>query len=235
MTSVPRWERVGATVHCAPGTKPDFVRDLLRYLEDQAFDGAPRLLGVDEHGRDIVTFSEGFVAPDLDVRRWRFEQIEAAFKLLRAFHDVTAGSLLAGSAEVVCHNDFTPQNVVFRDGRPAVLIDWEFAAPGSRRRDLAHGLWQWLNIGPDGPPVEVQGERIKRVLDVYGFPQAEGMIEEIRAREAEWLQLAIRGAGATEATINRTPEHWASTAAWVKQELAWLDANAHHLLVSISA
>jgi hypothetical protein len=54
---------------------------------------------------------EGFVAPDNSMARWEVEQIEAAFGLLRRYHDITAGSPLAGKAKVVCRNDFTPHNV----------------------------------------------------------------------------------------------------------------------------
>ncbi|MGH8972574.1 MAG: phosphotransferase [Acidimicrobiia bacterium] len=233
MEAAPRWERVGDTVHRTPGGNAEFVRALLRYLEAEGFAAAPRLLGVDEHGRDVLSFAEGFVAPDLDSRRWRPVQIEAAFKLLRAFHHVTEGSALAGGAEVVCHNDFTPQNVVFRAGLPVMIIDWEFAGPGSRRRDLAHGLWQWLNIGPDGPPVESQGAMAKRVLQAYGVVPEADIVDVIRARQQEWLQLATGAAATPTVTMNRTAEHWASTAIWVQRELTWFDANADRLRVSI--
>ena len=234
MSAASKCERVGATLHCPPGERAEFVRALLRFLEERGFEAAPRFLGVDEQGRDVLTFVDGYVASDLDVRRWTLEQIEAAFALLRRFHDVTAGSHIAGSAEVVCHNDFTPQNTVFRDGRPVALIDWEFAAPGSRRRDLAHGLWQWLNLGADGPPFVVQPERIRRVLRSYGLSDTDWIVPEIRAREAEWLEFALRAAVAGHDTMHRTPAHWSSAAAWVSRELAWLDEHADTLASALS-
>lgn len=47
--------------------------------------------------------------------------------LVREFHDLTAGSTLAGDAEVVCHNDLSPKNTVYRDPgtglRPVAFID----------------------------------------------------------------------------------------------------------------
>lgn len=228
-----RSQRVGDTVRRPPGPNPAFVRDLLRFLERQSFDAAPRFLGVDEQGRDIVTFAEGFVAPDLDWRRWRLEQMAAAFALLRTFHDLTVGSHLAGPAEVVCHNDFTPQNVVFRDGQPAVIIDWEFAAPGTRRRDLAHALWQWLNIGADGPPVERLGAMVRRMLAAYGPVNIGDLVADIRLREVEWLELATVAAGSGSPTLNRSPQHWAAAATWVQRELTWLDEHADELRAAI--
>ncbi|MER5532657.1 hypothetical protein [Streptomyces mirabilis] len=38
--------------------------------------------------------------------------------LLRALHDATRNSALAGSFPVVCHHDCGPNDVVFRDGLP---------------------------------------------------------------------------------------------------------------------
>jgi tRNA A-37 threonylcarbamoyl transferase component Bud32 len=119
------------TIHRPSGPNPVFVQRVLRYLNEQNFRAAPQLLGVDENGWLVLSFIEGFVAPDLDVARWKVEQIEAAFALLRRYHDITAGTALAGNAEIVCHNDFTPQNVVFRDDAPFAMIDWKWAAPGS--------------------------------------------------------------------------------------------------------
>jgi thiamine kinase-like enzyme len=38
----------------------------------------------------------------------------------------------------MCHNDVSPENVVFRDGIAVALLDFEFAAPGRPVYDLAH-------------------------------------------------------------------------------------------------
>ena len=34
-----------------------------------------------------------------------------------------------GDGDVVCHNDIFPPNVIFRDGLPVALIDWDLAGP----------------------------------------------------------------------------------------------------------
>jgi aminoglycoside phosphotransferase (APT) family kinase protein len=69
--------------------------------------------------------------------------------LLRRFHDATVGFVApegstwsdeladTGAAEVICHNDVCPENVVYRDGIAAALLDFEFAAPGRRAFDVA--------------------------------------------------------------------------------------------------
>lgn len=38
---------------------------------------------------------------------------------------------------MLCHNDVCPENVVFRDGRAAALIDFDLAAPGRALWDIA--------------------------------------------------------------------------------------------------
>jgi len=37
---------------------------------------------------------------------------------------------------VICHNDLSPCNFVFRTGSPVALIDFDTAAPGNRCMDL---------------------------------------------------------------------------------------------------
>ena len=41
-------------------------------------------------------------------------QLACAAKLIRRFHDATAGSVLAGPEEVICHGDLGPHNTVLR-------------------------------------------------------------------------------------------------------------------------
>jgi hypothetical protein len=50
--------RVGNTVRRPTGPHTPFVHSLLRHLEEVGFDGAPRVLGIDEQGREILTFIE---------------------------------------------------------------------------------------------------------------------------------------------------------------------------------
>ncbi len=93
--------RVGNTVRRPTGPHTPFVHSLLRHLEEVGFDGAPRVLGIDERGREIVTFIEGHVPPDLAT--WLDNQLVEAAELIRRFHDATAGAELAAGEEVVCH------------------------------------------------------------------------------------------------------------------------------------
>jgi len=57
--------RIGNTVHRPIGARAAFVHALLRHLRARAFDGAPRFLGVDSVGREVLSFLPGSVPPDL--------------------------------------------------------------------------------------------------------------------------------------------------------------------------
>jgi Ser/Thr protein kinase RdoA (MazF antagonist) len=134
--------RVGATVRRPVGPHSPFVHALLAHLERAGFTAAPRFLGIDDRGREILSYLHGQVPDNLDPG-WTDGQLAGAARLLRRFHDATADSPLAGAAEVVCHGDISPVNTVFAEGQPVALIDFDMARPGPRIWDVAYGLFLW--------------------------------------------------------------------------------------------
>ena len=132
--------RVGDTVRRPPG--PPAVVELLRWYEQVGFDGAPRYLGVDDEGREILSFVEGEPAfapvPSSDE-----VIVGARAAAAPRAHDAQAG--FAPAPLVIGHCDLFWTNVIFRDGLPAALIDWELARPvtrdarGGARGDLLGG------------------------------------------------------------------------------------------------
>ncbi|GGZ09371.1 hypothetical protein GCM10010300_61740 [Streptomyces olivaceoviridis] len=136
---------------------------LLQHLEDVGFDAAPRLLGTDDKCREILGFQHGENRTDFRARDWSPAQITAAARLPRRLHDATAGTVVAGGEETVCHNDFSPLNVAFVDGLPAPAFDFDQAAPGPRARDLAYAAWLWL-LGADIARAEGTRRRHRPVL-----------------------------------------------------------------------
>lgn len=151
--------RVGDTVRRPTGPHTPAVHALLRHLEAVGFDGAPRLLGSDENGREVLTYVPGAVRLDAARALWPDAALVEAVRLLRAFHDATAAVAPPG-AEVVCHGDPGPWNIVWRDERAVALIDFDEIHPGLRRDDLGDAAWKHLNLGS---PVAADDEQARRL------------------------------------------------------------------------
>ena len=173
--------RVGDKVRRPMGPNAPFVHELLRYLEEVGFEVAPRLLGIDERRREVLSFVEGVVHHDLDEYRSSEANLARVAALIRRFHDVTAGSALAGGAEVVAHNELGPHNTVFAGEDPVAFIDRDDAAPGTRLFDLANAVWSFANVGEGGGPVIEQARRIRLMCDAYGWEDPHEIVEEIHA------------------------------------------------------
>ena len=182
--------RIGSTVRRPTGFHSPFVHELLAFLESAGFGGAPRFYGIDEQGREILDYHAGWVPPDLEWRRWDDLQLAAAARLVRSLHDASAGSALAGSAEVVCHGDLSPCNFVFVDHVPRYLIDFDRARPDTRSSDLAYMAWLWL-VGQEdpaeSPPLTDRLRQLRLVLDTYGFDNRVGFAASIQAQQREIL------------------------------------------------
>ncbi|MGZ4138165.1 MAG: phosphotransferase [Actinomycetota bacterium] len=161
--------RIGDTVRRPP--EPPEVVALLRWYERVGFDGAPRFLGYDELGREILSFVEGEPAfapvPSSDA------VVAGIGRLLRRAHDAQDG--FAPPGLVIGHGDLFWTNVILRDGLPAALIDWELARPMSRVLDVALAATYWGGVRIDeqlvewGIPLEHRGERLRILCDAYGL------------------------------------------------------------------
>ncbi|MCX4835571.1 phosphotransferase [Streptomyces sp. NBC_01016] len=175
--------RVGDTVR-RPAS-PEFTRDLLRWFEVRGWGGAPRHHGSDDEGRDVLEFLDGHVAwePRQPAAVSSDESLAALARLVRAFHDLTAGTELAGAEEVVCHNDLSPKNTVYRPVggalRPVAFIDWDLAAPGRRIHDVAHVCWQYLGIGPSVTDTEDAARRMRLIADTYGLTDRSELVATV--------------------------------------------------------
>lgn len=169
--------RIGDTVRRPAGPWTPGVHALLRHLERAGFEGAPRVLGVDELGREVLTFVAGDVVyPDhVDVLAPDTALAEIA-ALIRSFHDMVAGfdgrpftwsdrgSDGTPGGDVLCHNDLAPWNLVRRPDGGWTFVDWDLAAPGSRAWDLA---WALLTMVPLTPDLEDEEHDVPRRLRVF--------------------------------------------------------------------
>ncbi len=213
--------RVGETVRRPVSRNASRVHALLGYLEDVGFEDAPRFLGLDEEGRETLTFVDGEVPSDCGSIVWRDEQLEAAAMLLRRYHDATAGSGLVADAEVVCHNDFGPWNLVWRDALPVAIIDFDNAAPGTRLDDLGYAIWKHLNLGRVELAVGEQRRRLRVVTNAYGRPLDEDVLDAIDVAQQRMHGLILTAPN----DVGRDRD-----SSQLDAERAWLEANRPFLL-----
>ncbi len=175
--------RIGDTVRRPHTASSDFTAKLLRHLEDVGFDGVPRFIGTDDKGRDTLSVIPGET-------KWRpltDPQVIAGGQLLRAFHDATRGTELAGEHPVVCHGDPGPNNAIFQNDVPAAWIDFDLVAPGDPMQDLGWMAWFWcISMKPERGPVEKQARQVRLLLAAYGLEahQRSAVIESIYERMA---------------------------------------------------
>ncbi|SNR98120.1 phosphotransferase [Actinomadura mexicana] len=208
--------RVGATVRRPVGAHSPFVHRLLRHFEAVGCDAAPRLLGTDSQGREILSFQDGETRAEFRSRDWTPAQITAAARLLRRLHDASAGAAVAGGQETVCHNDFSPLNVTFVDGLPASAFDFDQAAPGPRTRDLAYAAWLWLFGADAAGLLDRQVALLRTFLDVYGLEEEQrcGFGALVVARVEDELAMHERAGRIT------------APGTWLHQEIDWLKRHA---------
>ena len=175
--------RVGDTVRRPMGEHSPAVHALLRHFEAVGFDGAPRFLGVDEQGREILSFVEGDAArgplpADDDVLISLAHLLRRAHVAAASFEPPEdAAWFSGGEGPLICHRDLFPSNVILRDGQPAALIDWDLAGPAERLDDLVSAAYHWASLRTDaeewGLPTDRRPERVRVLCDAYGLPQAD--------------------------------------------------------------
>lgn len=173
--------RVGNTVRRPTGPGSSFVHALLRHLEARNFDGAPRFLGLDGRGREILSFIPGEAPKELG--GLSLAQVSAGATLLRSLHDATTDFPLRGNGEVVCHGDPSPCNTLFREGRPYAFIDFDAAHPGTRADDIGYAAWMWLDIGNEEINAQHQHASLMAFMAAYGaVPAIEPVAAVLKAQ-----------------------------------------------------
>lgn len=187
--------RVGETVRRATTNNSPAVHRLLQHLETKGFEQAPRFLGLDEKGREVLSFIPGGTAVPNTL--WtRDAALVAAVSMLRAYHDTQSGFGHGrpedwafawpdpAQHEVICHNDFAPYNMVFRNGLPAAIIDFDLAGPGPRLRDLAYLAYWLVPLSFASQDVESHRHaqsttgwpRLKLLMETYGTAQPNALL-----------------------------------------------------------
>jgi len=180
--------RIGNTVRRLPKGNASFVHELLLWLEKQGFDFAPRFLGMDEQSLEILSYLEGQTWPDSGSQLSDDLLVQAA-QAIRQYHDLTAGSQLSQDHEIVAHNELGPHNTIFQDGYLVGFIDWDDAAPGTRLRDLANAIYNYVDVSHWSlQSADEQARRIRLMCAAYGWDDHLAIINDFEAD----LQQALR-------------------------------------------
>ncbi|WP_380166571.1 phosphotransferase [Jannaschia sp. R86511] len=180
------------------------TRALLLHLEEVGFDGAPRHLGTDDRGREVLSYVVG-QAVTRPYPGWALDEaaLRSVADLLRSFHEAVAGFDPSPHrwpgpvpdrfrTSLVTHNDPNLDNVVFRDGRAVALIDFDLAAPGSRVWEVAAAARLWAPLRLDGDVDDArrgaQLQRLVRFVTAYGLDSDErARLPEAVLANHDWL------------------------------------------------
>jgi len=217
------------------GAATDGIDALLRHLDQVGFAGAPRSLGRDDLGRQVLEFIPGETAYALPTLTT--SELHRIGRLIRELHDATESfqpsqrpapqwqvAIPPDREDLICHHDLAPWNLV-RDGDRWVFIDWDGAGPGSRLWDLAYAAQSFIPLNPGGAP-HLEGPRLLALADGYdlndqqrqAFPaliagHTRGMYDLLRESSLTgrqpWARLYAEGHG----------EAWGSAADYIEEHL----------------
>ena len=232
---------------------------LLRHLEGEGFDGAPRVVGdgFAADGREMVSYIDGWSPHP---RAWDEDAVSGVGTLLAGLHAAAAtftpppaaawkpwfARSLPGSRPVFGHCDTGPWNIVATNGRPAALIDFEFAGPVGADWDLAQAAWLNAQLHDDDiaercalPGATARARQLKAILDGYGLPRRdrEGFVDKMITFAVHDARAEAASAGVTPDAESATtpsgyPYAWAIT--WRARSASWMLTNRSLLQRSIS-
>lgn len=178
--------RVGDTVRRPAGPWTPAVHALLTHLHGVGFGAAPRPLGIDDQGREVLTFMPGDVVwPDRFSLMDPARQLARVARLIRDFHDAVQDfmppsdarwqtPISAEGSDIIAHNDLAPWNLVVADVKRWAFIDWDGAGPGSRLWDVAYAVHGFtpLSAHPDWQRPDA-ANRLRVFADAYGLDECE--------------------------------------------------------------
>jgi hypothetical protein len=226
--------RRGETVRRQVGVASPVVHAYLRHLEAAGFEGAPRVLGV-EDGFEVLSYLPGVVAADpewapgkgnpLTAEMRSEEALVDVARLLRRLHVASEGFVPPGIAlkdgEIMSHGDLGPWNTVYRDGRPVAFIDWDACRPTTPLLDVAAAAWAFVPLESDRQLLEAGfeevpdlGARLRVFADAYGLEERSGLVPAlVRFKLQEAGRVEGWGLGARDSAVSL--EFYATELRWL--------------------
>lgn len=164
------------------------IHAYLNHLRANGIDFVPQPISIDQAaGVEQVSFVEGEVCNyPLNQAFSSNTALISAAKLLRQLHDASVGFLnqlnddevwmlpKLKPAEIICHADYAPYNVVVKNSHVVGIIDFDTCHPGSRIWDIAYAIYRWAPLSrPDADGITgTTTEHITRAkifCDAYGL------------------------------------------------------------------
>ena len=230
------------------------MAEYLDWLEDTGFEGSPRFLGRDTHGRDVLSFVPGHCSGAQPEPWVQSEDLLASVaRLVRRLHTASAGFVPrvhtfpprpvrpnpTDAAGLICHLDVTPQNVVVRGGLAAGLVDFDLAGPATALHDSLNTAMHWVPLRDPSdawPGWERQDpfRRLRIFADAYGWTENErrrvpGAGIEAAALSYERMRHNAAALGGGWARM------WQDgVGGLINRRLAWLEANAGPLVAALT-
>jgi len=221
--------KIGDTVHRQIKGNP-MLHSYLQYLERVGMPGVPRFLGIDEQGREVLSYVSGKTVDDYaDYGHPCLHSDQAICdmaKFLRKLHDISVDFLpmamegswsnphiLDGNYETICHGDAAIWNFALVDDQIAGMFDFDQACPGTRIWDLTITLFSAVlpSCYDYEPSVheDYTRRRMRLFFDAYGIDCPNDIIIQTTNRLQTWCYVGDE----------KTQNHYRNVVAYLKSHI----------------
>lgn len=232
----------GHAVHRTAGPWTPSIHRLLDHLHAHGVSWLPRPLGLDEQGREVLTYLPGTV-PSYPMPSWVWSEevlVEAGRRLAQV-HRASAGFDSTDTVwqlpahlpiEVICLNDVAPYNMVFDDAHHlTAFIDLDTASHGPRVWDLAYLAYRLAPLAPAQdtgaglPSLAVRRHRLELLCQAYAGAgdrvavSAYAVLHTMTARLEELATFAAARAAAGATQVAAHVQGYRDDGRWVGEHL----------------
>jgi len=236
--------RKGEIVFRTGGPWVPAVHAVLDHLNENGFAYAPKALGTDGTGREMISFLPG----EPMLRPWKpvmfqDDALVQAAAMLRGLHAATVnldlpadtvwrtGPAAKSPGKVIRHGDLGPWNTLWQANTLTGLIDWDFAEPGEALTDLAQmalyfvplrGEEHWRECGfPERPDFAGRLETLTRCYGTFSATDVVAEVERLQVTEMHRMA-AFAAQGLYPWTMfrdNGEIEHTRAEVEWLRRTL----------------